>query len=88
MNGEQFLHGLQFNEGDATHEHVQSKPTIKGQSFVVNGDWNRSLDGQTPLLQFVGKAGFVYAFQQSRPEGPVHLDRRIHDEGSHFLFIF
>jgi hypothetical protein len=68
MNRRHFFHCLDFHDQTIFHQQVQSVSFINLERFIK--DWLRSLSKRANpcLSQFIEKACFIGAFQQSRSE--------------------
>lgn len=66
VNGLHFFNGLEFNDDRALDQQINSVSAIECDTFVLHRKGILPGDGESCLLKFVSKAGFVRRFQKTR----------------------
>src|SRR5262245_54655778 len=76
VNRQNFFDTLQLQKQAVLEKKVESQRLIKDKSFVLHGHDTLLNEANVPQLQFVSKALFVSALNQSRPLVSMNFNRR------------
>jgi hypothetical protein len=76
VDGEQFLHGLDFDDDGVFDDEVEAVRGVEGDALVSERDGALALEADRAKRQFVREALFVDRLEEAGPQVAVYLDAR------------
>jgi hypothetical protein len=80
VDGEQMVHGFDFEDDEAFHHEVEAVAALEGEAFVAQRDGNLSLDAETAQAELTREAALVRRLQKPGSEVAVNLDASADDD--------
>ena len=79
MHIRQFFYSFQFHNNQIVYQQIKPVPGVEAQITLDNRQNDLLSHRKANNPKFMGEAGFVSAFEQSRAQGRMNFDRRADD---------
>jgi len=79
MDARERVDRFDFNDDGIGNDQVQPEPRIEFYALIDEGRFDLPANADVSQAQFVHETLLVYLFEKARAEGPVNLERRIHE---------